>query len=99
MVLKIHVLAWDIHKNVAGFPCPGLGHTQKCGCVNWVMELPPSPLDSWISNGNTDTNKRKKDSTKCDLIDAFLRLVSLKCYCDMVYLISITTFFYFFYFF
>ena len=69
MVLKIHVLAWDIHKNVAGFPCPGLGHTQKCGCVNWVMELPPSPLDSWISNGNTDTNKRKKDSTNSLLIN------------------------------
>ena len=39
MTLEIQVLAWERHKNVAGF--------------NWLMGSQPSPLDNWIFNSNT----------------------------------------------
>jgi hypothetical protein len=45
MTLEIHVLAWDRHKNVAG--------------LNRLMGSQPSPLDNWISNGNTYISKGK----------------------------------------
>ena len=44
MMLEIQVLAWDGHINVAG--------------LNRLMGSQPSPLDNWISNGNTFINKR-----------------------------------------
>jgi hypothetical protein len=39
----LEVLAWDRHKKVAG--------------LNWLMGSHISPLDNWISNGNTNINK------------------------------------------
>jgi hypothetical protein len=39
-------------------PGPGLGQAHKCGRVNQFMRFQPSPLDNWISNGNTYVNKR-----------------------------------------
>ena len=46
MMLEIPV-AWDRHKNVTRLNC--------------LMGSQPSPLDNWISNGNTDTNKWYKN--------------------------------------
>ena len=45
MTLKLQVLAWDNHKNVAG--------------LNRLMGSQLSPLDNLISNDNTYINKRK----------------------------------------
>ena len=39
MMLEIQVLAWDSYKFVVG--------------LNRLMRSQPSPLDNWISNGNT----------------------------------------------
>ena len=39
MALEIQALACDRHKNVVG--------------LNQLMGSQPSPLDNWISNGNT----------------------------------------------
>ena len=39
MTLKLQVQPWDRHKNVA--------------MLNRLMGSQPSPLDSWMSNGNT----------------------------------------------
>jgi hypothetical protein len=44
MTLEIQVLAWDRHKNVTG--------------LNWLMGIPTSLLDNWISNDNTYINKQ-----------------------------------------
>jgi hypothetical protein len=44
MVLEIQVLAWDRHKKVAG--------------LNQLMGTQISPIDNWISNGNTYINKQ-----------------------------------------
>jgi len=47
-----------------GNPGPGLGQAQYCGRVKLVNGYPnPHPLDNWISDGNTDINKRLKTST------------------------------------
>lgn len=32
---------------------PGLGQAYVYGALDWVMGSKPSPLDNWISNGNT----------------------------------------------
>jgi hypothetical protein len=49
-VLEIQVLGLDRHKNMVG--------------LNWLMGSQHSPLDNWISNGNTcKHNKRKKNCT------------------------------------
>ena len=45
--------------NNVGNPDPGLGQTLKCGRIKPVNET-QSPLDTWISNGNTYINKREK---------------------------------------
>ena len=42
MTLETQVMAWDRHKNVAE--------------LNRLMGFQPSPLDNWISNGNTYIN-------------------------------------------
>ena len=39
MTLEVLVLAWDRHTDVA--------------VLNWLIGPQPSPLDNWISNGNT----------------------------------------------
>jgi hypothetical protein len=39
MTLEVQVLAWDRHTDVA--------------VLNWLIGPQPSPLDNWISNGNT----------------------------------------------
>jgi hypothetical protein len=46
MTLEIQLQSWDRHKNM--------------GRLQWLMGPQPSPLDNWISNGNTYINKRKK---------------------------------------
>jgi hypothetical protein len=54
VMMEIHVLIWDRHKNVAG--------------LNWLMWSPLPPLlDNWISNGNTNINKQniKKPAQIC----------------------------------
>ena len=43
MKFEIQLLAWDKYKNVT--------------VLNWLMASQPSPLDNWISNGNTYINK------------------------------------------
>jgi hypothetical protein len=42
-MLEIQVLACDRHKNVVG--------------LNRLMGFNPTPLENWISNGNTYINK------------------------------------------
>ena len=49
-----------------GNPFPGLDRHKNMVGLNWLMGLQHSPLDNWISNGNTYTgkhNKRKKNCT------------------------------------
>jgi len=41
-----------------GYPGPGLGQAQKCGRVKQLMGSQPSPLNNWISKGNTYINKQ-----------------------------------------
>jgi hypothetical protein len=48
MALEIQGLAWDKYKYVLG------GLTR-------LMGSQPSPLDNWISNGNTYINKQLKE--------------------------------------
>ena len=61
MVLVIHVLAWDRHKNVAvlnllmvshgvGNPRPGLGQTQQCGSVKLVNGISSHPPLIYVFN-------------------------------------------------
>jgi len=38
-MLEIQILAWDMPNNEVG--------------LNWLMGSHPSPLDNWISKGNT----------------------------------------------
>ena len=45
MTLEIQVLTWYRHKNVAG--------------LNQLIGSKPSPLENWISNGNTYTTDKK----------------------------------------
>jgi hypothetical protein len=48
MTLEINVLVWNRHKNVAG--------------LNRLIRSQPSPLDNWVSNGNTYINKYLKQT-------------------------------------
>jgi hypothetical protein len=50
MLMEIHVLVWDRHKNVPG--------------VNLLMGL-QFILEYWISNGNTDINIPRKHEQIC----------------------------------
>jgi hypothetical protein len=50
-MFEIHFLGLDRHKNMVG--------------LNWLMGLQHSPLDNWISNGNTYTGKHNKHKKNC----------------------------------
>jgi hypothetical protein len=54
IIINKRITTYDV-----GISGPGMEQAHKCGRVKPVGEIPtPSPLDNWISNSNTDINKR-----------------------------------------
>ena len=49
-----------------GNPGPGLGQAKNVAGLNQLMGYQPSPLDNWISSGNTDINNKEKNPAQID---------------------------------